>query len=416
MAQVFEKVSVIGLGYVGLPMAAILASRGLDVVGVDTSERVVGLINQGKIHIEEPDLDILVHEAVASGKLRATTVPEPADAFVIGVPTPVTADHKPDLSYVEAAARAIAPVLKKGDLLVLESTSPVGTTRKLAQWIAEARPDLTLPAKADEDADILVAHSPERILPGRVLLELVDNDRIIGGLTPRCAERAAEFYKVFIQGECLLTDANTAELVKLAENSFRDVNIAFANELSVVCDQLGVDIWELVRLANRHPRVRILDPGPGVGGHCIAVDPWFIVDSAPHRTALIRTARQVNDGKPGFVVDRVMELAAARGSPRIACLGLSYKADIDDLRESPAVEIVAALAGMKTGGILVVEPHIEALPAALEGLPGVSLVDLKTALAGAEVVVLLVDHQDFKTIDRAGLTDKAVFDTRGMWR
>jgi UDP-N-acetyl-D-mannosaminuronic acid dehydrogenase len=274
----FETISVIGLGYIGLPTAAAFAARRKTVIGVDVNSHAVDTINRGEIHIVEPELDMLVHAAVTQGHLRATTQPEPADAFLIAVPTPFSEGHKPDLSYVEAASRAIAPVLKKGDLVVLESTSPVGATGKVSEWMAQMRPDLTFPHQVGELSDIRVAHCPERVLPGHVIRELVENDRVIGGMTRRCSESARALYKVFVQGECILTDARTAEMCKLTENSFRDVNIAFANELSVICDPLEINVWELIRLANRHPRVNILQPGPGVGGHCIAVDPWFIVD------------------------------------------------------------------------------------------------------------------------------------------
>ncbi|MDE1012647.1 MAG: UDP-N-acetyl-D-mannosamine dehydrogenase, partial [Paraburkholderia fungorum] len=272
----FEIISVVGLGYIGLPTAAAFAARRKQVIGVDVNQHAVDTINKGAIHIVEPELDMLVHAAVTQGYLRATTVPEPADAFLIAVPTPFADGFRPDLSYIEAASRAVAPVLKKGDLVVLESTSPVGATEQMAAWMAEVRPDLSFPQQAGEDSDIRIAHCPERVLPGHVIRELVENDRVIGGMTPRCSELARELYQSFVRGECILTDARTAEMCKLTENSFRDVNIAFANELSVICDELDINVWQLIRLANRHPRVSILQPGPGVGGHCIAVDPWFI--------------------------------------------------------------------------------------------------------------------------------------------
>ena len=416
MKPTFDRVCVIGLGYVGLPTAAILASRGIDVLGVDTNAEAVALINRGRIHIVEPDLDILVTGAVATGKLRATTRPEPADAFIIAVPTPFRDDHEPDLGYLRAAAADAAPVLKKGDLIVIESTSPVGTTESMSGWLADARPDLSFPHQAGVRADVQLAHSPERVLPGRVLLEMVQNDRVIGGLSPYCAERAAGLYGTFVNGACLLTTARTAELVKLAENSYRDVNIAFANELSLVCDRLDIDVWDVVELANRHPRVSILKPGPGVGGHCIAVDPWFIVHSAPTETTLIRAARRVNDEKPLHVVARVRRAAADFDHPRIACLGLAYKADIDDARESPAVRIVGALADQVDGEILVVEPHLEDLPKELQGRSRIRRVELRDALDEADIVVLLVDHQPFKAVDVKRLEGKVVLDTRGLWR
>ena len=280
-SEPFRRVSVIGLGYIGLPTAALLASRKIEVVGVDVNQEVVETINQGKIHLVEPDLDIVVHAVVAEGYLRATQVPEPADAFLLAVPTPFKSDYQPDLTYIEAAVEAIAPVLKKGDLVVLESTSPVGTTEKLAAWLAEKRPDLHFPIAGATQSDIHIAYCPERVLPGHVLRELVQNDRVIGGLTPQCSRRAIELYQLFVEGENITTNARTAEMCKLTENSFRDVNIAFANELSMICDKLDIDVWELIALGNRHPRVNILSPGPGVGGHCIAVDPWFFVSKTP---------------------------------------------------------------------------------------------------------------------------------------
>ena len=411
-----DTVCVVGLGYVGLPTAAILASRGFDVLGVDVNAETVSLVNQGKVHIVEPDLDILVNGAVARGKLKAALGPQPAGAFIIAVPTPFVGDHKPDLSYLRAAAESIAGVIEKGDLVIVESTLPVGTTEAVCEWLAEARPELRFPHQAGSEADVQVAHSPERVLPGRVLQELVQNDRVIGGVSPFCGERAEKLYRRFVNGECLITTARTAELVKLAENSYRDVNIAFANELSLVCDRLGLNVWEVVALANRHPRVDILKPGPGVGGHCIAVDPWFIIDSAPDETPLMRAARGVNDGKPAHVAARVLAAAAEIPAPRIACLGLSYKADIDDLRESPAVEIVRILAAEGKGDILVVEPHVRRLPESLDGLERVTAVDLDHALEVADIVVLLVDHKSFKAVPRGRLEGKIVIDTRGLWR
>ncbi|MFM8331985.1 MAG: UDP-N-acetyl-D-mannosamine dehydrogenase [Candidatus Methylumidiphilus sp.] len=398
----FEKISMIGLGYIGLPTATLFASRKKMVIGVDVLPHVVNTINQGRIHIVEPELDMLVHAAVTEGYLRATLTPEPADAFLVAVPTPFKEGHKPDLSYIEAAAKMIAPVLCKGNLVILESTSPVGSTELLAEWMAAARPDLSFPQTAGEEADIQVAHCPERVLPGRVLHELVSNDRVIGGLTRKASALAVELYKSFVEGECIVTDARTAEMCKLTENSFRDVNIAFANELSIVCGKLGIDVWELIPLANLHPRVNILQPGAGVGGHCIAVDPWFIVDSAPEEARIIRAAREVNEHKPTWVVEKVKAAVAdvlATGSGRdiseitVACLGLAFKPDIDDLRESPAVGICAALA--RTGcQCLAVEPHVGCLPKGLAEL-GVCLTGLDDALAKADVICVLVRHSDF---------------------
>ncbi|MEE9320618.1 MAG: UDP-N-acetyl-D-mannosamine dehydrogenase [Granulosicoccus sp.] len=416
MSTSFETVAMIGLGYIGLPTAALLASRGLQVIGVDVDSAAVATINEGKVHIVEPDLDIVVRSVVTTGNLRATTAPEPADVFLVAVPTPFKAGHAPDLSYVEAAAKSIAPVLRAGNLVVLESTIPVGTTEKMADWLADERPDLSFPQQAGEQADVQIAHCPERVLPGQVLQELVANDRVIGGMTLYCANQAAKLYKRFVKGECLITSARTAELCKLTENAYRDVNIAFANEMSLVCEPLEVNVWELIELANRHPRVNILTPGPGVGGHCIAIDPWFIVDSAPETARLIRTAREVNDSKPAHVANKVLAKAEKFKAPTIACFGLAFKADIDDLRQSPALDIVLELARRHAGRLLVVEPNIKKLPSQFDGMDDVTLVDQKTALAAADIVVGLVDHEPFKHIDRETLSENILIDTRGMWR
>ncbi|MEX5340043.1 UDP-N-acetyl-D-mannosamine dehydrogenase [Pseudomonas sp. I2] len=418
----FETISVIGLGYIGLPTAAVFASRKKQVIGVDVNAKAVETINQGNIHIVEPDLDMVVHAAVTNGYLRATSVPEPADAFLIAVPTPFKADYEPDLSYIESACKAIAPVLKTGDLVILESTSPVGATEQMSAWLAEARADLTFPQTHGEDSDIRIAHCPERVLPGHVLRELVQNDRVIGGMTPKCSTAAASLYQIFVEGECVITNARTAEMCKLTENSFRDTNIAFANELSIICDELGINVWELIRLANRHPRVNILQPGPGVGGHCIAVDPWFIVSKTPELARLIRTAREVNDSKPFWVLDKaklaVAEYLQANADKTakdvtIACLGLAFKPDIDDLRESPAVSIVQHIQGAHPGKVLAVEPNITALPSSLA--TGLELVDIQTALQQANILILLVDHKQFKNIKHDRIDALKVVDTRGVW-
>lgn len=414
----FKTISIIGLGYIGLPTAAVFASRRIKVIGVDVNQDTVDTINRGKIHIVEPDLDMVVRAAVVGGYLHATSQPEPADAFLIAVPTPFKSDHngdhEPDLSYIESSSKSIAPVLKKGDLVILESTSAVGTTEQMAGWLAAARPDLTFPQTHGEASDIRVAYCPERVLPGHVLRELVQNDRVIGGMTPKCSDAAARLYKTFVEGDCVITKARTAEMCKLTENSFRDVNIAFANELSIICDELNINVWELIRLANRHPRVNILQPGPGVGGHCIAVDPWFIVDKSPKTARLIRTAREVNDSKPHYVIDKVKAAAAKFKNPRIACLGLAFKADIDDLRESPSVEIVQHLKEMKLGELYVVEPHTATLPKNLVG-ENICLMEAQEAVKMADIVLLLVNHQAFKDVSIGALAGKVVIDTRGLW-
>jgi len=405
---IVQKICVIGLGYIGLPTASILATKGYKVLGVDINENAVNMINEGRIHIVEPDLDILVKSAVHSGNLRAALVPETADVFIIAVPTPFKDGHKPDLSYVESATSEIIPYLTEGNLVILESTSPVGTTEGIFKQIIAARPEL--------ERKLFVAHCPERVLPGQILAELVNNDRIIGGIDTESAQRTKEFYQTFVKGQIFTAAARTAELTKLAENAFRDVNIAYANELSLICHKLNINVWDVIELANKHPRVNILQPGPGVGGHCIAVDPWFIVDSAPEQAHLIHVARMVNDGKPHHIVERVREKAARFKEPVIACLGLSFKADIDDLRESPAVDIVEMLAEDKMGRLLIVEPHIEQLPASLANQPGVDLAEFNDALQQADIVVLLVNHRLFKDVDKDLIKSKVVIDTRGMWQ
>ncbi|MDO5703568.1 MAG: UDP-N-acetyl-D-mannosamine dehydrogenase [Paracoccus sp. (in: a-proteobacteria)] len=415
----FNNICMVGLGYIGLPTAVVFALRGVNVIGLDINHRAVDNINHGKTHIVEPGLEDALRRTVAAGHLRATTLPEAADAFLIAVPTPLVVDEHirdPDLTFVEAAARLIAPVLKKGDLVILESTSPVGATEQMAVWLAEERPDLTFPQTHGEESDIRVAHCPERILPGHALRELVSNDRIIGGMTPLCASRARALYKLAVEGDCIETDCRTAEMAKLTENSFRDVNIAFANELSLICDRLGINVWELIRLANRHPRVNILQPGPGVGGHCIAVDPWFIVSQTPEEARIIRAAREVNNAKPEWVLTKVhqamAEHAAGADTPaRIACFGLTFKPNIDDLRESPALNIAARLTELYPGQVDVVEPFIQDLPSGLEGKT--RILRASDALSACDVLVLLVDHDDFKAMPAPA--GKRIIDTRGVW-
>ena len=408
------EVCVVGLGYIGLPTAAIVARAGCRVHGVDVSPRVVETINRGEIHIEEVDLDGLVQGVVARGLLRASTRIEPADVFVIAVPTPFEDGHAPDLSFVLEAGRAVATVLKPGDTVILESTSPVGTTEQLRDLMAELRPDLRLPGLTGESPDVAFAYCPERVLPGRILEELTNNDRSIGGITPRCARKALAFYKLFVRGACVTTDSRSAEMTKLVENAYRDVNIAFANELSVIADRMDLDVWEVIRLANRHPRVNILSPGPGVGGHCIAVDPWFIVHSAPQDTALIRTARGVNDAKIHHVIERADALLAAHPDAKVACLGLAFKANIDDFRESPARLVASTLTRKYVDRISVVEPFITQLPLEYRDTP-VELVDIDTALETCDILIVLVDHDLFKSIPLSERADKVVYDTRGIW-
>ncbi|MGF1853509.1 UDP-N-acetyl-D-mannosamine dehydrogenase [Vibrio satsumensis] len=418
----FETISVVGLGYIGLPTAAMFASRKKKVIGVDVNQHAVDTINRGEIHIVEPDLDMLVSAAVQQGYLKAVTTPEAAGAFLIAVPTPFLPIEnecgipKPDLRYIEAASKAIAPVLKKGDLVILESTSPVGATEQMAEWLSEARSDLTFPQTHGESADVNVAHCPERVLPGHVVTELVQNDRVIGGMSKRCSERSVELYKTFVMGDCVITNARTAEMAKLTENSSRDVQIAFANELSMICDELDIDVWELISLANRHPRVSILQPGPGVGGHCIAVDPWFIVSKTPEQAKLIHTARNVNDKKPEWVIEKVKIALAdflqinptkTAQDVTIACYGLAFKPDIDDLRESPALDITKSIAAFHTGQVLAIEPNVDSIDH-----DTIKLVTIDESLTKTDIHVMLVDHQQFKKIK---LNDSFVIDTKGIW-
>ena len=406
--------AVLGLGYIGLPTAAVIARSGARVLGVDVHQSVVDTVNSGKVHIEEVDLDGLVSGVVARGLLRASTRLEPADVFVIAVPTPFDADHAPNIGYVLQAATSVAAVLKAGDTVILESTSPVGTTEQVRDHLAALRPDLAIPGRTGAQADVAIAYCPERVLPGRILVELIDNDRVIGGITPRCARKALQFYRRFVRGACVTTTARAAEMTKLAENAYRDVNIAFANEMSLVADTMGVDVWEVIRLANRHPRVNILSPGPGVGGHCIAVDPWFIVHSDPDNTPLIRTAREVNDGKTDHVVAKASTLAEAYPHARIACLGLAFKANIDDFRESPALKAAAALAARFGNRVDVVEPYATALPPAFDG-SGATLIDLDTAIDRDDILIVLVDHDLFRSVPLDERAGKIVYDTRGIW-
>lgn len=407
------KVAVLGLGYIGLPTAAVIARTGAKVLGIDVTQAVVDTVNSGKVHIEEVDLDGLVSGVVARGDLRASIQIEPADVFVIAVPTPFDADHQPNIGYVLRAATTIATVLKAGDLVVLESTSPVGTTEKVADLLSQLRSDLAIPGRSAGSPDVAIAYCPERVLPGRILIELIDNDRVIGGITPRCARKALAFYRRFVRGACVTTTSRAAEMTKLTENAFRDVNIAFANELSVIADGMGVDVWEVIRLANRHPRVNILSPGPGVGGHCIAVDPWFLVAADPEHTPLIRTAREVNDAKIEHTIAKAAALIADVAGP-VALLGLAFKANIDDFRESPALKVAAALAAQFGSRVRVVEPYAAALPEAFDGT-GATLTDIDSALEECAGFIVLVDHDVFKSVPLDERAAKIVYDTRGIW-
>lgn len=413
-----NTVCILGLGYIGLPTATAFAEAGKKVIGVDTNPQIVKSINEGKIHIVEPQLQEAVAQAVKKGVFFATTDVQPADAFIIAVPTPIK-HNQPDLSYIQNAVLAIAPHLCHGNLVVLESTSPVGTTEQLAEWLQQARPDLHFPTPNATQIDVHIAYCPERVLPGKVMTELFNNDRIIGGLTEKCSHQAVILYQTFAKGRCIKTNSRTAEMCKLVENSFRDVNIAFANELSIICSELNIDVWELIELANHHPRVNILQPGAGVGGHCLAVDPWFIVARSPEHARLIRTAREVNDSKPQWILEKIkvavadcaMEKNCKPSELSIACLGLAFKADIDDLRESPALHITQHIATWHCGNVLAVEPNIQTL-----SLDNVQLVELNVALKQADIVVLLVDHSPFKQVPIAQIHQRHIIDCRGVWR
>ncbi|MGY4286374.1 UDP-N-acetyl-D-mannosaminuronic acid dehydrogenase [Bradyrhizobium sp. LM2.7] len=410
-----QKVTVIGLGYIGLPTAALIASRGLQVVGVDTKEYVVRTVASGAIHISEPDLDGLVSKVVSSGALTTSNKPQPADVFIIAVPTPIDHDHRPDLSSVNAAVETILDLLVPGNLVILESTSPIGTTEGIAKRIVERRPDLKIGVNGSEEGSIYVAYCPERVLPGRILSELINNDRCIGGITPACARRAQRFYKMFVRGACVATTARAAELVKLTENAFRDTNIAFANELSLICDRFDINVWEVIDLANRHPRVNVLRPGPGVGGHCIAVDPWFIIDTAPDLARVMRTSREVNDAKTQNIIQRAKALIDDHPYANVACCGLTFKANVDDLRESPAMEIALELVKKYGQRIKVVEPNLRRLPPELADYR-VEFVSIDQALRTCEIALLLVDHDEFKMVPLAERRHLDVIDTRGIWQ
>lgn len=410
-----ESVCVVGLGYIGLPTAAFIASKGIKVTGVDVNPTYVEAINNGEVPFSEPGFESLLKKVVADGNLIASAEQVTADAYIVCVPTPFKENHKVDAKYINAAAEAMAPHLRPGALVVLESTSPPGTTEAMAKHIVELRPDLSL--DEDDPNAIFLAHCPERVLPGRIMEEMENNDRVIGGLTPKGGELARRLYSTFCSAELLVTDATTAEMAKLTENSFRDVNIAFANELSLICDRLGIDVWELIDLANHHPRVNILQPGPGVGGHCIAVDPWFIVSAVPEEARMIKMARDINDGKPEWVIGQVQKAIADLENPVVAALGIAFKNDIDDLRESPSLDIVKRLSEENPElAIRVVEPNVQELPAKLSGIANLKKEDLREAILAADVVLLLVNHKEFIALDRSTLEGKIVIDTKGIWR
>ena len=415
-AAAMADVSIIGLGYVGLPLAAILAEKKMSVAGVDIRADVVSNVNAGLAPAFEPQLEQMVKQASQSGHLRASLRPQPAHVFIIAVPTPIDSEKKADVSYVFSAIRSLAPVLRDGNLIIIESTSPVGTTDKAAEILAQLRPDLSFPQNAPERSSVMMAYCPERVLPGSAIKELIENSRTLGGLDQRSGEAAQAFYAKFVTGDLRISNARAAELSKLAENSFRDVNIAFANELSMLCERMGVDVWEVIDIANLHPRVNILAPGAGVGGHCIPIDPWFIHEMAPEITPLIRTAREVNDRKPLRVAGQIIEAAGGNRHAKIALLGLAYKPNVDDLRESPAVAIVKELAQAGYTNLQVVEPHVRQLPCELHRLDSVTLAGLSCALDKADIVAILVPHDGFAGLKRTGIKSGALIDPVGYMR
>ena len=417
----FETVSIVGLGYIGLPTAAMFASHGKIVKGVDVNKNAVDAINRGEVHIVEPGLEDLVRDSVGKGQLSAAAEPTASDAYIIAVPTPFVEGEnsgalpEPDTSFIEAACQSVAPVLRSKTLIILESTSPVGTTEKVRDWLAALRPDLIFANPESQDVDVHIAYCPERILPGNALSELVNNDRVIGGITPACSRLAADLYKTFVRADCLETNARTAEMVKLTENASRDVAIAFANELSIICDTLEINVRELIALANRHPRVEILQPGAGVGGHCIAVDPWFIVSKSPELAKIIRLARETNDAKPDYIISRFQEVKRRHPSAaKVACLGISFKPDIDDTRESPALRIVEQLALDSNLKLDVVEPNLQELPVQLGSNSNCRLIGLERALAECDIVLVLVAHQEFLNLKNMIRKEQSVLDAVGL--
>ena len=411
------KISVIGLGYVGLPTAVILANAGHQVVGVDINPNIIETINAGDIHIVEPGLKEKVKKLTKAKKLSASTEIECSDVFIISVPTPLTKSNKPELKFIKQAVKSFSKHLKKGNLVILESTSPIGTSEKISSWIKNMRPDLKMPSPSSSShSDINIAHCPERVLPGNVLHELVYNDRIIGGISEACSQKTLEVYKTFVKANCYLTNARAAEFCKLAENAYRDVNIAFANELSLISNKLMVDPWEVISLANKHPRVNILQPGPGVGGHCIAVDPMFIAHSAPNDSKLIQAARAVNNYKPQFVFKQIKEAINRIIKPTknitISAFGLSYKPNIDDLRESPALQIIENLKNLRCKQVMVIEPNIRALPDSLNDFACIEK-DINQATK-ADILVFLVSHNEFKILKDYNFKSRIVIDACGL--
>lgn len=408
-----NKVSVYGLGYIGLPTAVLIADKGIETLGVDIKEDLVKQLSSGEFTIDEKGLDSLIQKTISNGKLTVSTKPKSADVHLIAVPTPFKDNKEPDLSYVKNVCIGISRVLKKGDLIIIESTCPVGTSERVSSWLSEKRTDLTFPKKDNcGDSDVNIAYCPERVIPGNIIYEMINNHRIIGGITKICSEKAKLFYKKFVAGDCIITNSSTAEMSKLVENSFRDVNLAFANEISIICNKMNIDVWELITLCNYHPRVNILKPGPGVGGHCIAVDPWFIIDSSRQEAKLISLSRNVNLAKEKWAVDKILSEIEDPSDNEIACFGLSYKPNIDDLRESPAINIVNELIINLEKKILVVEPNINELPKKI--INNVSLVDVEYALSTAKYLILLVPHSEFKSHFSSGALTKNIIDICGM--
>lgn len=422
-----KKVSILGLGYIGLPTAAMFASKGIKVLGVDINQDAIKLINQGKIHIYEPGLEEVVKNAVNSKNLIAKNTPEESDAFIVAVPTPFKAKldnsnelPKPDISYINNVIESISAVISEGNIIILESTSPVGTTEGISKKLSKLRPDLTFPHSHGSNAQVKIAYCPERVLPGNIIEELQYNDRVIGGISKDCSKKAEEVYKTFVKGKCYLTNCRTAEMVKLTENSFRDVNIAFANELSLISDTLDIDVWELIKLANKHPRVNILQPGPGVGGHCIAVDPWFIIDKNPNESNLILSARKVNDHKPHWVVEKIKHEINLHKKNKfkkrvsVAFFGITYKPNIDDLRESPSLQIASSFVSSDGLNLLIVEPNIDKLPVSLNN--SAKLVSRDVAIQDADILVFLVNHDEFTNIEHLIKDSKSIIDINGFWK
>nr|BET44704.1 MAG: UDP-N-acetyl-D-mannosamine dehydrogenase [Candidatus Aschnera chinzeii] len=418
--MVFKNISVIGLGYVGLSIAASFANKKQTVLGIDNNQNIINMLNQGKIHIHEPQLKNKVQKAIKNGYLQLFRKPQLSDVYLIAVPTPFKNKYIPNIDYIINVINTIAPLLKKGNLIIVESTIPVGTTDKIAQLLAKIRTDLTFPQHS-KHSDINIAYCPERVLPGDIMNEIIKNDRIIGGMTTQCSKHASKLYKIILEGHYIYTNHKTAEICKLVENSYRDVNIAFANELAYICEKENINVWEVINLANRHPRVNILQPGPGVGGHCIAVDPWFIITKYQKIAKLIHTARNINNQKPLYVAKHIkmvfknykIKTNKAANKIIIACFGITYKADIDDIRESPSIKIIEKLTIWHKGPIYIIEPNIHNMPKSLN--KNCQLVSIDTAIKYADIIVFLVDHKEFKCINKDNISQQCIIDVKGIW-